>query len=167
LWESEHGPRGGDELNILRAGHNYGWPLITYGINYDGTPITDHLARVGMEQPVTCFVPSIAASPIIFYTGDRFPQWKNNLLLGSLQAQELLRLVVEDKKVTHQEVLFKGIGRVRDLAMGPDGELYVVLNAPDRIERIVPASPEKHGVTSSAATLDKRDHPLQGRNEVR
>jgi glucose/arabinose dehydrogenase len=166
LWESEHGPRGGDELNILRAGHNYGWPLITYGINYDGTPITDHLAHDGMEQPVAYFVPSIAASPIIFYTGNRFPQWKNNLLLGSLQAQELLRLVVEDKKVTHQEILFKGIGRVRDLEMGPDGELYVVLNAPDRIARIVPASAEKHGLPSSA-TLGKRDHPLQGRNELR
>jgi aldose sugar dehydrogenase len=139
LWESEHGPRGGDELNILRPGHNYGWPVITYGMNYDGTPITDHLARDGMDQPVIYWVPSIATSPLTFYTGNRFPQWKNNLFLGSLIAQELLRLVIDGNKVTHQEVLFKGIGRVRDVVDGPDGDLYVVLNQPDRIVRIVPA----------------------------
>ena len=139
LWEAEHGPRGGDELNILQAGHNYGWPVITYGMNYDGTPITQHLARAGMDQPVTYWVPSIATSPLTFYTGNRFPQWKNNLFLGALAAQELLRLVTDGEKVTHQETLFKGIGRVRDVLNGPDGYLYVVLNEPDRIERIVPA----------------------------
>ncbi len=139
LWESEHGPRGGDELNVLRAGHNYGWPVITYGMNYDGTPITNHLVHQGMEQPVTYWVPSIATSPLTFYTGNRFPEWKNNLFLGSLATQELLRLVVDGDKVTHQEILFKGIGRVRDILNGPDGSLYVVLNQPDRIERIVPA----------------------------
>ncbi len=139
LWESEHGPRGGDELNVLHAGHNYGWPVITYGMNYDGTPITNHTSREGMDQPVTYWVPSIATSPLTFYTGSLFPQWKNNLFLGSLASQELLRLVVDGDKVTHQEILFKGIGRVRDLINGPDGSLYVVLNEPDRIERIVPA----------------------------
>lgn len=139
LWESEHGPRGGDELNILHAGHNYGWPIITYGINYDGTPITDQPSKEGMDQPVTYWVPSIAASPIAFYTGDRIPQWKNNLFVGALAAQELRRLVVEGHSVMHQEILFKGIGRVRDVVNGPDGYLYVVLNQPDRIERIVPA----------------------------
>ncbi len=139
LWESEHGPRGGDELNILRPGHNYGWPTITYGMNYDGTPITDHLAQDGMDQPVTYWVPSIATSPLTFYTGSLFPEWKNNLFLGSLAAQELLRLVIDGEKVVHQEILFKGIGRVRDIVNGPDGELYIVLNQPDRIERIVPS----------------------------
>jgi glucose/arabinose dehydrogenase len=139
LWESEHGPRGGDELNILHPGHNYGWPIISYGINYDGTPMTDQLSKDGMDQPVTYWVPSIAASPITFYTGNRFPQWKNNLFVGSLAAQELRRLVVEGHSVTHQEILFKGIGRVRDVVNGPDGYLYVVLNQPDRIERLVPA----------------------------
>ena len=138
LWESEHGPRGGDELNILLPGHNYGWPLITYGMNYDGTPITNHLTREGLDQPVTYWVPSIATSPITFYTGNRFRQWKNNLFLGGLAAQELLRLEIAGNKVVHQEILFKGIGRVRDIVNGPDGYLYVVLNAPDRIERIVP-----------------------------
>jgi glucose/arabinose dehydrogenase len=142
LWASEHGPRGGDELNIIRPGHNYGWPFITYGMNYDGTPITNHLAQIGMDQPVTYWTPSIAASPLTFYTGTRFPQWKNNLVLGSLAAQELLRLEISGDKVTHQEILFKGIGRVRDLVNGPDGDLYVVLNAPDRIERITSSANE-------------------------
>jgi glucose/arabinose dehydrogenase len=139
LWETEHGPRGGDELNILRGGHNYGWPVITYGINYDGTPITDHTAQEGMDQPVTYWVPSIATGPITFYTGDRFPHWKNNLFLGSLSTQQLRRLVIEGHSVTHQEILFKGIGRIRDVVNGPDGYLYVVMNQPDRIERLVPA----------------------------
>ncbi|HVT94188.1 MAG TPA: PQQ-dependent sugar dehydrogenase [Bryobacteraceae bacterium] len=138
LWEAEHGPRGGDELNILHAGHNYGWPVITYGINYSGTPITDHTAQEGMDQPVTYWVPSIAVSAITFYTGSRFPKWKNNLFVGSLAAQELRRLVISGDKVTHQEILFKGIGRVRDVVNGPDGYLYLVLNQPDRIERLVP-----------------------------
>lgn len=140
LWESEHGPRGGDELNILHPGHNYGWPVITYGMNYDGTPITDHTAQAGMDQPVTYWVPSIATSPITFYTGNHFPQWRNELFLGSLAAQELRRIVIEHDSVTHQEILFKGIGRVRDVVNGPDGYLYLVLNQPDRIERLVPAS---------------------------
>jgi aldose sugar dehydrogenase len=138
LWETEHGPRGGDELNILYAGHNYGWPVITYGMNYDGTPIADHTAQEGMDQPMTYWVPSLAASPITFYTGDRFPHWRNNLFPGSLAAQELRRLVLDGHSVTHQEILFKGIGRVRHVVNGPDGYLYLVLNQPDRIERLVP-----------------------------
>jgi glucose/arabinose dehydrogenase len=140
MWESEHGPRGGDELNIIQRGHNYGWPVITYGINYDGTPITDHTAQLGLDQPVTDWVPSIATSAIAFYTGDRFPQWKNNLFLGSLAAEELRRLELNGEVVTHQEILFKGIGRVRDVVNGPDGYLYLVFNQPDRIERIAPAN---------------------------
>jgi glucose/arabinose dehydrogenase len=139
LWEAEHGPRGGDELNILHPGHNYGWPVITYGMNYDGTPITDRTAQEGMDQPITYWVPSLATSPITFYTGNRFPHWKNNLFLGSLAAQELRRLVIDGHSVTHEEILFKGIGRVRDVVNGPDGYLYIVLNQPDRIERLVPS----------------------------
>lgn len=139
LWESEHGPRGGDELNILQPGHNYGWPLVTFGMNYDGTPITDHTAQPGMQDPITYWVPSIAASPIAFYTGDHFPQWKNNLFVGALASQELRRLVIDNQSVTHQELLLKGIGRVRDLVNAPDGYLYVVFNQPARIERLVPA----------------------------
>jgi glucose/arabinose dehydrogenase len=139
MWDSEHGPRGGDELNVIRKGHNYGWPVITYGINYDGTPITDHLVQDGMDQPVTYWVPSIATSAIAFYTGNRFPEWKNNLFVASLIAQELRRIELKGDTVVHQEILFKGIGRVRDIVNGPDGYLYIVFNQPDRIERIVPA----------------------------
>jgi glucose/arabinose dehydrogenase len=139
LWEAEHGPRGGDELNIVLPGHNYGWPVISYGINYDGTPFTDHTAQEGMDQPITYWVPSIATSPIAFYTGNPFPQWKNNLFLGSLATQELRRLVIDGHSVIHQEILFKGIGRVRDVVNGPDGYLYIVLNQPGRIERLVPS----------------------------
>ena len=93
-----------------------------------------------MDQPITYWVPSIAASPIAFYTGERFPEWKNNLFVGALAAQELRRLVVAGGTVTHQEILFKGIGRVRDVVNGPDGYLYVVLNEPDSITRIAPGA---------------------------
>jgi aldose sugar dehydrogenase len=151
LWETEHGPRGGDELNVLKPGHNYGWPVITYGMNYDGTPITDHTAQEGMDQPVTYWVPSLAVSPIAFYTGNRFPRWKNNLFLGSLAAEELRRLVIAGHSVTHQEILIKGIGRVRDVVNAPDGYLYVVLNQPDRIERLVPADGDKGNYSEDRA----------------
>jgi glucose/arabinose dehydrogenase len=140
LWEDEHGPRGGDELNIIEPGHNYGWPVITYGMNYDGTPITGHTAQAGMDQPIAYWVPSIAASPLVFYTGNRFPAWKNNLFLGALAAQELRRITVKGRNVIGQEVLFQGIGRVRDIENSPDGYLYVVLNQPDRILRLVPVT---------------------------
>jgi aldose sugar dehydrogenase len=138
LWETEHGPRGGDELNILQPGRNYGWPVTTFGINYDGTPITSQTALPGMEPPVNCWVPSIATGPIAFYTGSAFPAWKNNLLLGSLATQELRRIVLAGHTIEHQEVLFKNIGRVRDIAIGPDGTLYVILNQPGRILKLVP-----------------------------
>jgi glucose/arabinose dehydrogenase len=141
LYDAEHGPRGGDELNLVLAGRNYGWPVITYGMNYDGSPITDLTAKEGMEQPVVYWVPSIAVCAIDFYTGDRFPRWRNHLLLSSLAAEELRRLVVEGDRVTKQEVLFKGIGRVRDVVSGPDGHVYVAFNGPDRVARLVPAAP--------------------------
>ena len=139
LWEAEHGPRGGDEINVIRKGLNYGWPVITYGMNYDGTPMTNLTAREGLEQPVLYWVPSIAVSSIDFYTGTRFPEWKHNLLVAALAQQEVRRLVVEQHKVTHQEVLFKNVGRVRDLVVGPDGAIYLAFNTPDRIARMVPA----------------------------
>jgi glucose/arabinose dehydrogenase len=139
LWEAEHGPRGGDELNVIRPGRNYGWPIITYGMNYDGTPMTDETAREGMEQPVNYWTPSIAICAIDFYRGSAFPQWKNQLFVGALAYQEVRRLVIDGGKVTHQEVLFKNVGRVRDIVSGPDGAIYVAFNQPDRISRIVPA----------------------------
>jgi aldose sugar dehydrogenase len=141
LWATEHGPRGGDELNRIERGHNYGWPVITYGINYDGTPVADRTEQEGMEQPVVQWTPSIATCAIAFYTGDKFPGWKNDLFLTALSFQELRRLVLEGNKVVHQEILIKNSGRVRDVATGPDGFLYVVLNDPGRIVRLVPVAP--------------------------
>jgi Glucose/sorbosone dehydrogenases len=128
LWATEHGPRGGDETNIIEPGKNYGWPVITYGMNYDGTPITAETAREGMEQPKHYWVPSIAVCGIDFYTGDKFSKWTNNLIVGSLAKQELHRLVIVDSKVVKDEILMKNQGRIRDVANGPDGYIYVILN---------------------------------------
>ena len=141
LYDAEHGPRGGDELNLVQKGRNYGWPVITYGMNYDGTPITNLTAKEGMEQPVTYWVPSIAVSSIAFYKGTKFPKWDGQLFLGALAQEELRRLVLADGKVTHQEVLFKNIGRVRDVVSAPDGYIYVSFDG-GRVARLVPAPGE-------------------------
>jgi glucose/arabinose dehydrogenase len=138
IYASEHGPQGGDELNILKKGANYGWPVITYGIDYNGSIITKETEREKMEQPITYWTPSIAVSAIEFVTGNRFPRWQNNLLVTALKFEEIRRLVVDGDKVTEQEVLLKGYGRVRDLKIGPDGALYVLTNAPDALLRISP-----------------------------
>ena len=137
LYDAEHGPRGGDELNLVRKGLNYGWPVITYGMNYDGTAMTDITAKAGMEQPVTYWVPSIAPCGANFYAGDLFPKWKNNLFVASLAAEELRRLELKDGKLVAQEVIFKSLGRIRHVIAGPDGALYVLL--PKRIARLTPA----------------------------
>lgn len=145
LWETEHGPRGGDELNLIQRGGNYGWPLVTFGMNYDGTPISNRTEEPGLEPPVIDWTPSIAVSEIEFYTGDRFPQWRNNLFVGSLAQQKLLRIVIEDGRAVHREEIFRGLGRIRDLKTGPDGLLYVALELigkPGRIVRLVPAEPD-------------------------
>lgn len=139
LWETEHGPRGGDELNLIEKGKNYGWPVITYGMNYDGSPITSLTQKEGMEQPVLHWTPSIAVCGIGFYRGDKFPKWKNNLFITSLAREEFRRLEIVDKKVVHQEIVFKGIGRIRSVVTAPDGTLYLAMNAPDRIIRLEPA----------------------------
>ena len=138
LWAHEHGPRGGDELNRIQPGRNYGWPLATFGINYDGTPITDVTTRADIEPPVTYWIPSITPCGLAIYTGERFPKWKANLFVTSLAAEELRRLKLKDGKVVEQEIIFKGLGRLRDVATGPDGLLYVLL--PDRVARLVPAA---------------------------
>jgi glucose/arabinose dehydrogenase len=139
LWSTEHGPRGGDELNVIEPGKNYGWPMATFGINYDGTPITDRTAAPGTVAPVTYWTPSAAPSGIAFYTGTRFPGWTNDLFVAMLAEHELRRLVIRGRTVTHQETIFKGFGRVRHVITGPDGLLYVALNDPGRIVRLVPA----------------------------
>ncbi len=138
IYASEHGPQGGDELNILKKGANYGWPVITYGIDYDGRKITDSTHKAGMEQPITYWTPSIAVCPIEFVVGPRFTKWQNNLLVGALKFEEIRRLVLAGDRVVEDEVLLKGYGRIRDLKIGPDGALYVVTNAPDAVLRITP-----------------------------
>ncbi len=142
LWETEHGPRGGDELNRVEPGLNYGWPLITYGMNYNGTPITALTAAPGLEQPVTHWTPSIAVCGIDFYEGDRFPAWQGNLLVSALAQQHVRRVVIEDGRVVDQEIILQDFGRCRDVASGPDGAIYVALNRPDRVIRLVPARPK-------------------------
>lgn len=139
LWETEHGPRGGDELNIIERGANYGWPEVTYGMNYNGRPITETTTRPDVRDVVIHWTPSIAVCGTRFYTGDAFPAWKGNLLVGALAQMHVRRLVIEDGKVTKQEVIFSDIGRVRDVSSGPDGYIYVALNSPDEIIRLVPA----------------------------
>ena len=135
LWTHEHGPQGGDELNIIRAGVNYGWPVITYGANYGiGTSIGEGTAKTGMAQPLHYWVPSIAPSGMTFYTGGRFPQWRGNLFVGSLKFRQLVRLELGGERVVHEERLFTDVlGRIRDVRQGPDGLLYLLTDARDGV----------------------------------
>ncbi|MGL1892600.1 MAG: PQQ-dependent sugar dehydrogenase [Spirochaetaceae bacterium] len=127
IWLHEHGPKGGDEINIIKPGANYGWPLITYGIDYNGTIISNKTSLPGMEQPVIYWIPSIAPSGMTFYNGNLFPKWKGNLFVGALAGKHLRRLEVEGNTVIHQEVLLKNIiGRIRDVRSGPDGVIYIL-----------------------------------------
>jgi aldose sugar dehydrogenase len=131
LWTHEHGPQGGDEVNIIRAGRNYGWPTITYGVNYvTGTRIGEGERKSGLEQPLHVWVPSIAPSGLTFYTGPHFPAWKGSVFLGALRGQALVRLELEGNKVVREERLLAGqIGRVRDVRQGPDGYLYLLTDS--------------------------------------
>jgi glucose/arabinose dehydrogenase len=140
LWETEHGPRGGDELNIIRKGLNYGWPTITYGINYSGTPITDHTSQDGMEQPITYWTPSLGASGLAVYHGDKFPQWEGNIFAGALALTKIVRVKLDGQKVVEQEDILKGTGRIRDLRVFDDGYLYVVYDNPGKVIRLVPSN---------------------------
>ncbi len=141
LWTHEHGPQGGDEINIIRPGTNYGWPVITYGVNYGtGTKIGEGTHKEGMAQPLYYWVPSIAPSGMAFYTGDRFPGWKGNLFVGALRDQMLVRLVLEGEKVVKEERLLKDVlGRIRDVRNGPDGYLYLLTDEkPGVLARLEP-----------------------------
>ena len=139
LFETEHGPRGGDELNILSSGKNYGWPEITYGKNYSGTTITKYTHKEGMEQPVIHWTPSIAVCGIDFYDGELFNNWKNNLLVSSLKFERLYRLEIDDDdKVIDQEIIYKAGSRIRDVQTGPEGFIYIALEDPGRIVRFIP-----------------------------
>ena len=138
LWESEHGPRGGDEINRIERGGNYGWATITYGMNYSGTPITDQTEAPGMEEPVHVWTPSIAVCGIDFYEGGVFPDWRHDLFAGGLKTEQLHRLEIEDGEIVRDTIILKGEGEVRDVASGPDGHLYLVLDEPGRLVRLVP-----------------------------
>ena len=144
LWTHEHGPQGGDEVNVMRSGLNYGWPVITYGVNYGfGTRIGEGQTKPGMVQPLHLWVPSIAPSGMAFVSGSRFPQWAGDLLVGALRDQMLVRLVLDGEKVVREERLLKGlVGRIRDVRMGPDGLVYLLTDdAEGALLRLEPVKP--------------------------
>ena len=136
IWEAEHGPRGGDEVNIILKGHNYGWPVITYGKNYSGTIISRLTHKEGMDQPVFHWTPSIAVCGMAFYDGDQFPEWKNNLLATSLKFERLHRIELDGLNMIKDEIIFEAGSRVRDVEIGPNGMIYVALEDPGRIVQI-------------------------------
>ena len=134
LWANEHGPQGGDELNRIEPGKNYGWPVIGFGVNYTtGLAIHKGTHRDGMEQPVQIWVPSIGISAAMIYTGDKFPQWRGNLFVGGMAGgrQKLVRLTLNGRNVAAEEHLLQGMGRVRDIRQGPDGFIYIVTDDRD------------------------------------
>lgn len=142
VWIHEHGPQGGDELNIIRKGRNYGWPIITYGVNYViGTKIGEGTHKHGMEQPNYYWAPSIAPSGMTFYTADRFPKWKGNLFVGSLKFQLLVRLELKGDQIIREKRLLTGkLGRIRDVSTGPDGYIYLLTDAANgKLIRLEPA----------------------------
>ena len=140
IWSNEHGPRGGDEINIIGAGKNYGWPAISYGINYNGKIITDKTVMEGMEQPLLYWIPSIGPCGMAFVEGNRYKGWKGDLLSGSLRFKYLNRTKIKDGKIAGEELLLKNIGRLRDVRMGPDGYLYVSVEKPGFIFKLIPVA---------------------------
>ncbi|HSW27974.1 MAG TPA: PQQ-dependent sugar dehydrogenase [Longimicrobiales bacterium] len=143
VWYTEHGPQGGDELNLLQAGKNYGWPVVGYGVNYrTGLAIHKGTMGEGMENPVHVWVPSIGASGLMVYTGDKFPGWRGSILAGGLVGQQVVRLTMEGRKVMNVEQLYQRKGRVRDVRQGPDGYVYLAIEdsggAPTPIVRLEP-----------------------------
>jgi glucose/arabinose dehydrogenase len=132
LWADEHGPQGGDELNLIQPGKNYGWPVIGYGVNYTtGLAIHSGTHRQGMEQPIRVWVPSIGISALMIYTGDRFPQWRGNLFIGGMAGQQLSRLTLNGQRIINEETLVQQRGRIRDIRQGPDGHIYLVTDDRD------------------------------------
>lgn len=155
IWVHEHGPRGGDEINPVIKAANYGWPVITYGINYSGTKITDETAREGMEQPLYYWVPSIAPSGMAFVTSDIYPQLKGHLVVGSLKFQYLeLLTLTKDEKVAKREKLLDGIGRVRSVSQGPDGYIYIGVDGKG-VLKIIPRSGKTSTSQKTTETKEK------------
>ena len=125
IWAHEHGPKGGDEINIIKKGANYGWPLVTYGIDYDGTTISKESEKTGIEKPIYYWVPSIAPSGMAFVTSDKYPDWKGSLVVGSLKFEYLELLKLKGNEVVERQKIATAIGRVRNVAQGPDGYIYM------------------------------------------
>ena len=144
VWSNEHGPQGGDELNLIERGANYGWPVIGYGVNYrSGTAIHEGTSREGMQSPVHIWVPSIGTSGLLIYTGDRFPEWQGDMFIGGLVGQQLARLELDGSRVVHEETLLRNVGRIRDVRQGLDGYIYLAVDhrngEPTAIVRLEPA----------------------------
>ncbi|GGD04439.1 PQQ-dependent sugar dehydrogenase [Aureimonas glaciei] len=145
VWFSEHGPKGGDEVNVVEAGKNYGWPLVSYGVNYNGTPVGEGRAEgEGLTQPVHQWTPVIGASGMAFYTADAVPQWQGSAFFGGLASRDLVRVAFDGRKVTGEERLLGDLGqRIRDVKQGPDGALYVLTDgAGGEIMRVAPVAAE-------------------------
>ncbi|UZJ41769.1 PQQ-dependent sugar dehydrogenase [Prosthecochloris sp. SCSIO W1101] len=142
IWFHEHGPKGGDELNILKSGANYGWPAITYGVDYSGAIISEKTALPGMEQPSTYWVPSIAPSGMAIYDGNAFPDWKGNIFIGALVQRHLRRVILQGEQIIDQEILLKDLKeRIRDVRTGPDGYLYLLTDSRNgKLLRLEPLS---------------------------
>lgn len=142
VWTHEHGPRGGDEVNVIRSGANYGWPLVSHGVNYSGTPVGSGKDTMpGVTDPIHTWVPSIAPSGMAFYVGDAFPKWRGNLLVGALRSRLLARLTLDGESVVAEErILEDELGRIRDVRVGPDGLVYLLTDARNgRLLRLEPA----------------------------
>jgi glucose/arabinose dehydrogenase len=138
LWEAEDGPRGGDELNHIKAGHNYGWPVVTWGHRYDATPVPANPEQEGMDQPVVSWSPSPAISSVAFYDGPAFPRWKGSFLIGSLKQMDLFRIVLDGDRPVVQETILHGVHRIRDVRVSPEGYVYVLTDGKELL-RLVPA----------------------------
>jgi glucose/arabinose dehydrogenase len=138
LWETEHGPKGGDEVNIIQKGANYGWPLVSYGVNYDGTTISQSPTREGVQAPIHTWTPSIGTCGLTFITSDKFPTLKGGLATGALAGSYLSVLQISNNQITGETKLLEGQGRVRNVKQGPDGNLYVSMESPGRILRLSP-----------------------------
>ena len=142
LWANEHGPQGGDELNLIKPGLNYGWPVIGYGVNYrSGSKIHEATHQEGMEQPAHFWVPSIGISGLMIYSGDQFPEWKGSIFSGGLSGEQLARLSMDGQDVVVEETLYYGNGRIRDVRQGPDGNIYLAIDGRDGLSPIIKLEP--------------------------
>ena len=138
IYATEHGPRGGDELNIVEKGKNYGWPIITYGIDYSGAIISELTEKAGMEQPIHYWTPSIATCGLLYYTGDNYIGWQGNLFAGALALTHVARIEISNVKYTHEEKLLQGVGRVRHIAQSPEGFIFILTEGPGMLLKLIP-----------------------------